>query len=59
LSAKSKAESCAKARERYDMYMNSQKLYEQDEKGERTYLTAEQIDAARVSAKTTMDVLCQ
>jgi len=59
LSAKSKAESCAKARERYDTYMNSQRLYEEDENGERRYLTAEQIDTARASAKASMDVLCQ
>src|SRR5690349_3758668 len=35
LSAKDKAERCAKSRERYDKYMNSQRLFEQDEKGER------------------------
>lgn len=57
--AKDKAERCAKARERYDKYMNSQKLYEQGENGERRYLSAEELDAARASAKASMDVLCQ
>jgi hypothetical protein len=57
--AKDKAERCAKARERYDKYMNSQKLYEQDAKGERRYLSSDELDAARASAKTSMDVLCQ
>ena len=59
LSAKDKAERCIKARERYDRYMNSQKLYEQDEKGERRYLDSAELDAARASAKASMDTLCQ
>lgn len=59
LNAADKAERCAKARERYDKYMNSQKLYEQGENGERRYLTSEELDAARASAKASMDVLCQ
>lgn len=58
-SAKDKAERCAKSRERYDKYMNSQKLYEQGADGERRYLSAEELDAARASAKASMDVLCQ
>lgn len=58
-SAKDKAERCAKARERYDKYMNSQKLYEQGADGERRYLTSDELDAARASAKASMDVLCQ
>lgn len=59
MNAKDKAERCAKARERYDKYMNSQKLYEQDNNGERRYLTAEELDAARAAAKASMDVMCQ
>jgi hypothetical protein len=59
LTAKDKAERCTKARERYDAYMNSQKLYEQQPNGERRYLTSEELDAARASAKATMDVMCQ
>jgi hypothetical protein len=59
LSAKDKAERCVKARERYDMYMNTQKLYEKGEDGERRYLSSEELDAARASAKTSMEVLCQ
>jgi hypothetical protein len=59
LSAKDKAERCVKARERYDMYMNSQKLYEQSPDGERRYLSSEELDAARASAKASMDVMCQ
>jgi hypothetical protein len=59
LTAKDKAERCTKARERYDKYMNSQKLYEQGADGERRYLSSEELDAARASAKASMDVLCQ
>ena len=59
LTAKDKAERCTKARERYDRYMNSQKLYEQLPNGERRYLSTEELDAARASAKATMDVMCQ
>lgn len=59
LSAKDKAERCTKARERYDTYMNSQKLYEQQAGGERRYLTSEELDAARAAAKASMDVMCQ
>lgn len=59
LNAKDKVERCSKARERYDRYMNSQKLYEQSEGGERRYLTSDELDTARASAKASMDVMCQ
>jgi hypothetical protein len=57
--AQNTADQCAKARARYDNYMNSQKLYEQQANGERRYLTNDEIEAARASAKTSMDVLCK
>ncbi|HEY0683393.1 MAG TPA: DUF4124 domain-containing protein [Steroidobacter sp.] len=57
--AKDKAERCIKARERYDKYMTSQKLYEEGKDGERRYLDSAELDAARASAKTAMDVMCQ
>jgi hypothetical protein len=59
LTAKDKAERCVKARERYDSYMNSQKLYETLPNNERRYLSSEELDAARASAKASMDVMCQ
>ncbi|MGH8186451.1 MAG: DUF4124 domain-containing protein [Steroidobacteraceae bacterium] len=58
-SGQDQADRCAKARARYDNYMNSQKLYEQQANGERRYLTDAEIEAARASAKTSMDVLCK
>lgn len=54
-----KADRCAKARERYDRYMNTRRLYESDKDGERRYLDSAEIDAARASAKASMDVMCQ
>jgi hypothetical protein len=58
LSAKDKAERCVKARERYDSYMNSQRLYETLPNNERRYLSDAELDAARNSAKVSMDTLC-
>jgi hypothetical protein len=59
LSAKDKAERCTKARERYDSYMNSQRLYEELPNKERRYLTDAELDTARAAAKVSMDTLCQ
>jgi hypothetical protein len=59
ISATDKAEQCKKARERFDSYTTSQRLYEQLPDGERRYLTDAELDAARASAKASMDVLCQ
>lgn len=58
LSATDKAEKCAKSRERYDSYMNSQRLYEETN-GERRYLSDTELDAARAAAKITMETLCK
>jgi len=59
LNAKDRAERCSKARDRYDTYMNSQKLYEEKPGGERHYLTSEELDAARATAKANMDSWCK
>jgi hypothetical protein len=59
LNATQKAEQCTKARQRYDSYMNSQRLYEQGKDGERRYLSDAELDAARASAKASMDVMCK
>lgn len=59
LTAKDKADRCVKARERYDSYMNSQRLYQAGENGERRYLSDAELTAARTSAKVTMDELCK
>jgi hypothetical protein len=54
-----KADQCTKARQRYEAYMNSQKLYEQQADGQRRYLSDTELDAARASAKASMDVICK
>jgi hypothetical protein len=59
LTAKDRAERCTKARERYDNYMMSQRLYEALPDGERRYLSDAELDAARANAKTAMDELCK
>jgi hypothetical protein len=59
LSAKDKAERCVKARERYDQYMNSQKLYKTLPSGERSYLTDAEMDTARAAAKVSMEEFCK
>jgi hypothetical protein len=59
LTATQKAEQCAKARQRYDSYVNSQRLYEQQPDGQRRYLSDAELTAARMSAKASMDAMCQ
>lgn len=59
LSAKDKAERCKKARERYDSYVSSQRLFEPLPNGERRYLSDSELDAARSSAKVSMDEFCK
>jgi hypothetical protein len=57
--AKDKAERCTKARDTYEKYLVSRRLYEDQPNGQRRYLTSEELDAARASAKTNMDVWCK
>jgi len=59
LTAKDKAERCVKARERYDQYMNSQRLYKTLPNGERTYLSDAELDSARGTAKASMEEFCK
>ncbi len=59
MNAKDRADRCTKARDKYDTYMNSHKLYEEQPGGERRYLTSEELDAARASAKANMDSWCK
>lgn len=57
--ANNKSEGCAKARDRYNQYMTSQRLYESLADGQRRYLSDAELDAARASAKASMDVMCK
>jgi uncharacterized protein DUF4124 len=59
MNAAERAEQCTKARERYDQYANSRRLYEKLPDGSRRYLSDAELDAARTSAKTSMDAMCK
>jgi len=59
ISEKDKAERCAAARQRYDRYMTSHRLYEDLGDGQRRYLSDAEIDAARSSAKASMEEQCK
>jgi hypothetical protein len=59
MTAADKAKRCLDARNRYEQVMNAQRLFEPGEKeGERRYLDAKEIDAARAAHKKAMDDFC-
>jgi len=59
MTAEDRAKRCIEARQRYESVMNAHRLYEPGAtEGERRYLDSAEIDAARASAKQTMDELC-
>ena len=57
--AKARAEQCKKARERYQNYIQSQRLFKEDKEGKRTYLSDAELTDARVKAKRDVDELCR
>jgi hypothetical protein len=56
--AEDQAKRCTDARQRYQTLMSNWRVYEPGPNGERTYLTSEQLDEARVNAKKAMDEFC-
>jgi hypothetical protein len=56
--AKAKDEQCKKATEAYQSTITARRLYKEDDKGNRTFLTSEQIDEARLKARSTRDIAC-
>lgn len=56
--AEDKVKRCTDARQRYQTLMDNWRVYEEGPNGERTYLTSEQIDAARANAKQAMNEFC-
>jgi hypothetical protein len=56
--AEDKAKRCMDARQRYQTLMDNWRIYEPGPNGERTYLTSDQIDAARANAKQVMNEFC-
>jgi hypothetical protein len=59
MTAEDRAKRCIEARQRYESYMNSRRLYEPGaSEGERRYLDDAEIDSARANARQAMDELC-
>jgi hypothetical protein len=59
MTAEDRARRCEDARQRYESYMNARRLFEPGaSEGERRYLSAAEIDAARADAKKVMDEFC-
>jgi hypothetical protein len=54
----SRSKQCSEARDRYQKYITSRRLYKEGKNGEREYLTAQEIDAERLNAKRDVDSVC-
>jgi len=57
--AEDKAKRCIEARERYENYMKTRRLYTTAANGEREYLGDAEMEAERQKAKVLMDELCK
>jgi hypothetical protein len=53
-----RAERCKKAREQYELSLNARKIYETNDKGERTYLDEKQAAQTRVDALKNVEAIC-
>ena len=53
-----RAEQCKQAKEKYQKTITAHRLYKENKAGERVYLTAEEIDQARLSDKLEVDRAC-
>ncbi len=54
----SKVKQCKEAKERYQRYVESQRLFRETPDGKREYLTDQQLTEARVRAKQSVDEYC-
>lgn len=57
--AKLEGDRCAETRERYNTYLQAQRLFKPGPNNERQYLTDAELSAARVNAKREMDAACK
>ena len=57
--AAARRKQCADAQAHYQQLIDGRHMYTVGKNGERNYLTSEQIDAARMSAKQQVDSLCK
>jgi hypothetical protein len=56
--AQSREKQCTEAQERYKKLVETRKLYKTGPDGERQYLSSEEIDAERLTAKQDVDQIC-
>ena len=56
--ANTREQQCKQARERYDNYLRSRRLFKEGPDKERVYLSDAEIDTARVNAKRELDEFC-
>jgi hypothetical protein len=56
--AQAREKQCADAQERYKKLIEGRRLFKTGPDGERQYLTSDEVDAERLSAKTDIDSLC-
>jgi hypothetical protein len=56
--AQTREKQCADAQDRYKKLIEGRRLYKEGANGERQYLTSDEIDAERLSAKQAVDDIC-
>jgi hypothetical protein len=56
--AASRAKECTEAQDRYKKLIDGRHIYKTGENGERVYLSSEEIDQERVTAKKDIDEIC-
>ena len=57
--AKVQTDRCAETRERYNTYLQAQRLFKPGPNNERQYLTDAELSEARINAKREMDAACK
>lgn len=58
IDAADKVKRCQEARAQYQNLLSAQRIYDEDDSGQRRYLSATEIDTARTNAKRLMDEFC-
>lgn len=56
--AQTRAKQCADAQEHYKKLIEGRRIYKDGPNGERQYLTSEEIDTERLTAKQDIDAIC-
>ncbi len=56
--AAARAKQCSDAQERYRKLIEGRRIYRPGKEGEREYLSSEEIDSARLNAKSDIDAIC-